>query len=405
MTLSNLTTTDWLLIATTIIAMLLLNSPAMRRSPLWSVTITPLASIIGSGYLVVAPLLRDIAGPIAAAAMLLIVVLAWFIGAVIRYNIAYTEPLLDAHRASPTVARIDQLASYTLSFAYIISVAFYVSLLAAYLLEPLGLKNETTARALTTTLLAFIGFVGFFRGLHGLEWLEKFTVTLNLAVITAMLLGLAIFDSSHPFAFPSPNYEIDTLEKWRMLAGTLLVVQGFETVRYMGKAYSAELRIRGMKLAQLISGLIYVSFIALITPLLVHLKIGAVEETALIQLTGYVAIAMPAILVIGAVMAQFSAAIADTAGAGGLVLEESGGRIHQRLTYPVVIGLAIALVWNANIFEIITYASQAFAAYYFLQAVIAMQVAGQRHERAHQLGFLLMATILLAVTLFARSVG
>ncbi len=403
--LSHLTPLDYLLVGVTIATLLMLNGPWMRRSPLWSVTITPLASIIGSGFLVVAPLLRDIAGPLAAAAMLLIVVLAWLIGAVIRYNIAHAEPLLAQPRTVPLIAHVDRVASFALSFAYVISVAFYVSLLAAYLLEPMGLKNDWSARALTTLILAFIGLVGFFRGLHGLEWLEKFTVALKLAVITALLLGLAVFDAGHPFVFPSPNDGIDTLEKWRMLAGTLLVVQGFETVRYMGQSYSAELRICGMKLAQLISGLIYVGFIALITPLLIHLQPGVVDETALIQLTRYVAWSMPAILIVGAVMAQFSAAIADTAGAGGLLLEETGGRLQQKFTYPVVIALAIALVWNANIFEIITYASQAFAGYYFLQAVIALHVASRRGERLRWLGFAAMAATLLAVTLFARSVG
>jgi len=403
--LAQLTPFDYLLIGITVGTLLALNGPWLRRSPLWSVTITPLASIIGSGFLVVAPLLRDIAGPLAAAAMLLIVVLAWLIGAVVRYNIAHAEPLLATPQSAPLVARIDRIASFALSFAYVISVAFYVSLLAAYLLEPAGLKNDWSARALTTAILVTIGLVGFFRGLHGLEWLEKFTVALKLAVIAALLLGLAVFDAGHPFVFPAPNDDINTLEKWRMLAGTLLVVQGFETVRYMGGAYPAALRIRGMKLAQQISGTIYVGFIASITPLLVHLQPGVVDETALIDLTRYVAYSMPAILIVGAVMAQFSAAIADTAGAGGLVLEESGGRIRQRLTYPVVIALAVVLVWNANIFEIITYASQAFAGYYFLQAVIAWRVAGRRGERLRGIGFAAMATLLLAVTLFARPVG
>ena len=238
-----------------------------------------------------------------------------------------------------------------------------------------------------------------------MEWLEKFTVALKLAVIAALLAGLALFDVQHAFVFPSPNTGISMTEKLRMLAGTLLVVQGFETVRYMGKEYDAALRIKGMKTAQWISGLIYVGFILLITPLLVHLAPGEVDETALIQLTRHVALTMPGILVVGAVMAQFSAAIADTAGAGGLVNEETHGRIHQKLTYPVVIALSIALVWIANIFEIIAYASQAFAAYYLIQAVIAAYVARKRGEHGRFTGFFAIAFVLLLVTLFAKSVG
>ena len=403
--MTRFTPTDYLLLGITLLTVMLLNVPVIRRNRLWSVTITPLASIIGSGFLVVAPLLRDIAGPLSAVAMLLIVVVAWFIGAVIRYNIRHVEPLLGQPDTERFVVKADRAASFVLSFAYVISVAFYTSLLAAYLLEPTGLKTQLASRGLTTAILLFIGFTGFFRGLGGLEWLEKFTVALKLAVIAALLAGLALFDAQHAFVFPSTNTDISMTEKLRMLAGTLLVVQGFETVRYMGKEYDAALRIKGMKTAQWISGLIYVGFILLVTPLLVHLAPGKVDETALIQLTRYVALTMPGILVVGAVMAQFSAAIADTAGAGGLVNQETGGKIHQKLTYPVVIALSIALVWIANIFEIIAYASQAFAAYYLIQAVIAAYVARRRGEHGRFTGFFAVAVVLLLVTLFARSVG
>jgi len=46
--MTSLTATDALLIGITLLTVLLLNTPAMRHNRLWSVTITPLASIIGS---------------------------------------------------------------------------------------------------------------------------------------------------------------------------------------------------------------------------------------------------------------------------------------------------------------------------------------------------------------------
>ena len=406
--LEHLQAIDYVLIGITLTVLLALNAPALHRNRLWRVTITPLASIIGSGFLVAAPLLRDIAGPWALAAMGAIVALAWWVGGVIRYNIRYAEPQLPACRQGAgdrLICQSERLSSWVLSVAYVISVAFYINLLAAYALDGLALKTEGNVRWLATAVLGLIGLVGLLRGLEGLEWMEKFTVALKLAVIAALLAGLAWYDLHHPYALPSPNPALSTWDKLRMLAGTLLVVQGFETVRYMGNEYTADERIRGMKLAQMIAGGIYLAFIALVTPLLLHLAPGQVSETALIQISRYIAVSMPVILIIGAIMAQFSAAVADTAGAGGLVHEESHGRIKTHLAYALITLLSIGLIWLANIFEIIAYASRAFAAYYFLQAVIALRLSWRRRQTAHALGFGLIALILLWITLFAKAVG
>ena len=65
--------------------------PKARNNAWWQATVTPLASIIGSGFLVVAPLLAAVTGSLAVVAMLIIVVLAFAIGHVIRFNIRNSE--------------------------------------------------------------------------------------------------------------------------------------------------------------------------------------------------------------------------------------------------------------------------------------------------------------------------
>ena len=72
---------------------LLLFAP-FTKTALWRATVTPLASIIGSGFLVSAPLLAREFGGYAAPAMALLIVLAALIGWAIRYNIRVVEPLL-----------------------------------------------------------------------------------------------------------------------------------------------------------------------------------------------------------------------------------------------------------------------------------------------------------------------
>ncbi|MEZ5715716.1 MAG: hypothetical protein R3D85_11425 [Paracoccaceae bacterium] len=105
----------------------LLASP-FARSALWQATVTPLASIIGSGFLVSAPLLAREFGGFAAPAMLALIVLAWFIGGAIRYNIRVVEPALKQGQDRLLVS-IEELSHLVLAFAYFISVAYYLSLL------------------------------------------------------------------------------------------------------------------------------------------------------------------------------------------------------------------------------------------------------------------------------------
>jgi hypothetical protein len=77
-------------------------------------------------------------------------------------------------------------------------------------------------------------------------------------------------------------------------------------------------------------------------------------------------------LIGAALMSQFSAAVADTGGGGGLLSENSGKRLSTRVSYLGISICAILLVWAVDLIEIITLASRAFAFYYFLQALLAM---------------------------------
>ena len=389
--------TDAFLIALAGTAFAVLMLPRLRASAIWRATVTPLASIIGSGFLVVAPLLADVAGPWAALAMLGIVGLAWLIGAALRFNIRHAEQGL----AGATLA-LQRLANLALTGAYVISVAFYIRLLAAFALSlgpPDSARNETL---LATAILLAIALVGWLRGLHGLEVLETVSVSLKLAIILALLAGLLLFDAgSGRWSGELAAAEMDPLTRARMLAGMLLVVQGFETARYLGTAYPAPLRVRAMRLAQIGSGAIYVGFMLLVMPLLPSLPEGPPSETAIIALAGLVAPALPLMLILAAFMSQLSAAIADTVGAGGLVEEETRARLRARRAYPLLIALAIALIWSFDLFQVIAIASRACAFYYMAQALIAARLSRNALQRS---GFLALAAGMALTAAFALPV-
>ncbi len=396
------------IIALAVATLLLL--PAVKENTIWRASVTPLASIIGSGFLVIAPLLVLVVGRAAPWAMVAIVVIAYGLGEISRFNIRHGEPLLQSGKAPALLVLTERIANFTLSLAYIVSVAFYVRLLASFVLKGAKSDSEISAQLLTTVILIFIGYTGWRRGLKGLVRIEEYSVSIKLAIIAALLCGLAHYDASVNFSILAFRATSESSwEQARQLAGMLLVVQGFETSRYLGTEFSAELRIRSMRFAQIISGLIYIAFIVMFMPLLPGLNGLRVDETAIVGLSGQIAMVLPSMLVLAAVMSQFSAAVADTAGAGGLVEEESRGLIPAPYAYLAVIGLGIALVWTTDVFEIIALASRAFAAYYLSQALAAFQIAGYssggRSRRIGRIAGALASIVLAWIVVFAAPAG
>jgi predicted lipid-binding transport protein (Tim44 family) len=74
-------------------------SKRLAASSNWKATVTPLASIMGSGFLVSAPLLAGIVGNWAVVCMALLLVLAYAVGGAIRFNIRHFEPIENANHA------------------------------------------------------------------------------------------------------------------------------------------------------------------------------------------------------------------------------------------------------------------------------------------------------------------
>tara|TARA_R110002051_G_scaffold271530_2_gene332022 strand:- start:8094 stop:8453 length:360 start_codon:yes stop_codon:yes gene_type:complete len=92
------------------------------------------------------------------------------------------------------------------------------------------------------------------------------------------------------------------------------------------------------------------------------------SETALFDLMAIVTPILPLLLIAAAISAQFSAAVADTSGSGGLLTELTRWRILSRTGYAVLVKVGLCLTSTLSVFEIIGYASRAFALDYALQA-------------------------------------
>lgn len=383
--------------------LLFMFTPRFTKSRSWQATLTPLSSIIGSGFLIIAPLLASVIGIYSPLAVTGIVVLAYAIGGVIRFNIIQAEPLIHDREAYHAIYKIDLFANIVLSFAYVTAVAFYLSLLSSFLLTYVGFGDSPVLeRSLTTVIIVFIAAAGYLRGLGGLEKLEAYSMSLQLSIVVALLIGVIIYDFNFLLSEQLLIFEVkdrNWLTQAFMLAGILLVVQGFETSRFLGEKYSAQVRVHTMRQAQLISGTLYIVSVVALLPIVQHLNLETIKIAEIVNATGLAATVLPLMLIVAAIMSQFSAAVADTVGAGGLACESCKEILPTNKAYLLVSILAIILIWTADLLEIISFASRAFALYYLLQCVVAIIASHYQCERkAHHLNLVRFATLAVILT-------
>lgn len=354
-----------LVIAVCLMTAGVLLMPRLAGAPLWRAAITPLASIIGSGFLVLGPALNASYGVLAPLVMAGLCGVAYAFGAAIRFNMAHADTA--AH-----TTHLEAVSAGLLAFAYIVSVAYYLNLLGAFAATLIPQGAAATGKLITTAVYGVIAVVGWTKGFSALERLEQVSVGIKLSVIAGMLTALiwyfADLSVQNDLHLAAP--EIPPVQGIMLAFGLLVTVQGFETSRYLGDEYDTGTRIRSMKLAQGVSTVIYLIYIVLFCYSFAP-QSGPVDETAIIAMMGLVTPVLPALLLVAALSAQFSAAVADTNGSGGLLSELTAGKLPPRAGYLLLVGVGLMLTWAFSVFEIISYASRAFALYYGCQAVIA----------------------------------
>lgn len=399
-----MTTLVFLLSAGVMLGVLL--AAPFARTQLWRATITPLASIIGSGFLVSAPLLVREFGGFAAPAMALLIVVAWGIGWAIRYNIRVVEPELAEGR-DRLLASVEELSHLVLAFAYFVSVAYYLALLGNFLLTAAGRTDPELARIIALSLVAGLGALGWSGGAARVGRLERYATALNLSVIFGFLVALALFGGARLVAGQGvmPPAGHVSLASLPVLLGLLIVVQGFETTRFTGADFPAPMRIRAMRIAQIVSGLVYVVFFLLLSPLYPDLAKGE-GVAAVISVSGMVAAVLPLSLGVAAMGSQLSASVADSLGNVGLLREVTHGKVDARHGYLLVAVAGLGILAATDVNEVIVLASRAFALFYALQCFVAFEAARKRAgDQARAAAFLALAALAAAVFVFGAPSG
>lgn len=365
---------------------------------------TPLASIFGSGFLVIVPILASAVGPYALPAMAVVALIAFFVGNVIRHNILCAEPVLAQGGKSITVFT-EKFSAIALVAAYTVSVCLYVHILSSFVLVNFELDTAFNNSLLTTIIIGVITVIGLFGGLKPLEKLEQWALYITIVILGLLLVMFAVYDINQyltlkSFTLPAMP-DRTTWEIITIVAGTLIVVQGFETTRYLGEQFDTVTRIKASRWSQYFSLSVYILFVALAQPIVASLN-GVYNDNSLIALAATASLLLPLPLIIAASMSQFSAAVADTVAAAANIKETSKQRIDTRWGYLLVGVTAMLLAWSGSTFEIITLASRAFAFYYLLQCIVAFSVCNNNKERVM---FVVIGSILAFVLIFAVPAG
>jgi hypothetical protein len=72
--------------------------------------------------------------------------------------------------------------------------------------------------------------------------------------------------------------------------------------------------------------------------------------------------------------------------------------------YVILTVVGLGLTWVTDVFQIISYASRAFAVYYALQAAIAALAAQRQGARGRAIWFAALALLAFAVAVFGQAV-
>ncbi len=362
---------------------------------------TPLASILGSGLLIIVPVLERTLGSLSVLGAVGVCAVAWLSGTAVRHCVRVVEPLAADGKLDTVTRRVDRWADAVIVVAYVISVALYLRIMAQYVVAyATGGNGQLTERIIACATVVLIIGIGVLRGFTGLDRLDRISLVAVLVLTTVLGATLAVDDGQASFGDglrlpPIPDTGLGGV--LLVLGGIVITVQGFETVRYLGDEFDTETRVWASRVAQLVAASIYVGFVAVATPVM-GIGTPAGADNTLLDITGRVApwLALP--LALSAVLSQFSAGIADTAAAEGNLRKLSGWMRGPR-PYLASGTAAVVLAATVPTYTIVAIASRAFAAYYALQAVLALRTS---HGISRKLAYGTLAVLMAAITVLAE---
>jgi hypothetical protein len=375
----------------------LLYRPKVQESAVYKATVVPLAEIMDVGFIVFSPIIVLLFGFGAPLAMLGLCLLGILTGVATSYNIRNYEPLIGKRDPLHTW---NSVALWALIAASVVNVGYYAQLLMTLVWLPLGdVYSPELVTATAALLLGVLTIYGFAKGLMALNDLGNRTTAFNLSAIVAVLVAFATYNVQRlvggDFDWPQLHAAADD-EAFRKLLGLFVLVQGFESSRYIGAYFSADMRVRTMRSAQYVSTTVYVLFVAF--SLILFASVTPPDNvTAIFEVSEQVSAFLPFLIMAAALGSQLSAIVNDTETRTEMLAGEVGDRLPRRWTFPLFLVPAILVVLLSDVSSVVALASRVFAAYYLSQALIAGRLAWRAGRWAWVAFFAFIALAMTAV--------
>lgn len=374
-----------------------LYRPRLQQSQQYQATVVPLANIMDVGFILFSPAIVLVVGFRAPFFMLGICLVAIAAGFAIAYNIRNYEPIEGEGGAPDLLATI---AQWSLLAASMVNIAYYTLVLVTLVLLPFEANSVDRRTVMGVLLLGALIVVGMRGGMDWLNQLGNRTTAFNLAAVIGIVATFVVANVQEALGGrwelgPSP---VLGGEEIRKMIGLFAIVQGFEASRYIGIRFAAEERVSTMRIAQVVSTVVFVLFaVTLLLAFLPPLPDVPADGRAIFAVSGLIGGLLPWLLLLAALSSQTSAIIGATSSRSDLLVHRG---IPRATTFAVILVPATMLVVLVDINVAVNLASRVFAAFFIIQAALAALLAIRKRNSFATAGFVGVGMMMLVILVF-----
>jgi hypothetical protein len=386
-----------------IVLSVLLYRPRVQASISYQATVVPLANIMDVGFIVMSPIIVVLIGYTAPLFMLGLCLLAIANGFAISYNIHHYEPLIGTKDPANAIAAV---AKWALFGASIVNIAYYAQLMMSLVLSPLGWYTADRVAVASVVVLLTVAIIGYRWGLGSLSRIGDRTTAFNISAVVAVLAAFVAYNIQEAIAgqweLASYDPPVDATT-FRQLIGFFAIVQGFEASRYIGKQFSANVRISSMRRAQVIASIVFVTLLA--STLLLYSQVRPeASATAVFAISEHVSAFLPWLLLVAAIGSQLSAIVNASASRSDLLIEATHESIPRKYTFLILLVPAALVVVLTDVTDAVAVASRVFAGYFVIQSVLAGFLAARSRSWLTVAGFTALGLAMAFIAIFGLAI-
>jgi hypothetical protein len=371
-----------------------LYRPRIQQSTKYQATVVPLANIMDVGFILFSPAIVLLVGGTAPVFMLAICLVAIAAGFAMAYNIRHYEPIAGEGGVPD---RIEAVAEWSLLGASVVNIAYYTIILMALLLLPFDANSSNRRAVMGLALLGVLIVVGMRGGMSWLNQLGNRATAFNIAAVIGIVVAFMVANAQAALGGRwdvggSPNVGPEEIRK---MIGLFAMVQGFEASRYIGVRFAAEERVSTMRVAQVISTIVFVMLVVFLTAAFLPRRPDIpADGTAIFAISDLVGGLLPWLLLLAAIGSQTSAIIGATSSRSDMLVNN---KIPRATTFPMILVPAILIVIFVDLNVAVNLASRVFAAYFTIQASLAVMLAYRKKNWPAVAGFVGVGLMMLSI--------